>query len=49
MKSQMNFWSRMFAELATRSTPLEFQSKTNVHLDMPLCLLSHPPTTEHGN
>lgn len=46
MKSQMDFWSRMFAELATRSTALEFQSKTNVHLDMSLCL---PFSPENGN
>lgn len=39
MNSQMIFWSRMFAEQATRSTLLEFQPKTNVHLDMSLCLL----------
>jgi hypothetical protein len=39
MKSLMAFWSRMFAELATRSTPLEFQSMTSVLLEMSLCLL----------
>jgi hypothetical protein len=38
MKSLMAFWSRMFAELATRSTLLEFQSMTSVLLEMSLCL-----------
>lgn len=40
MTSLMTFWSRMFAEPATRATVLEFECDTNVLLQASLCLFS---------